>query len=101
MATFSIVREERTAILYVSGSFDLHDGTEVEDAIDRIAALDVGALVVDLGRAEFLDSAALGLLNRMRQRLSPKVGRIAIRDIPPHVRRILEVFEFDRVFALS
>ncbi len=55
---------------------------------------------VDLRKAEYMDSAALGMLLMLRERAGGDAARIEIIDPPPAVRDILQVARFDQLFRI-
>lgn len=55
---------------------------------------------VDLGRVEYLDSSALGMLLALRNFFGPDVP-VRLRNATGPVRRILEMASFEKTFPID
>jgi anti-sigma B factor antagonist len=90
-----------TVVLAVHGDVDLHVADEFEQALRSAVGDAPSTVIVDLSKATFLDSMALGVLLGATKRLRDRGGRL--RVVAPHseVRRILEITHLDRVFELD
>ena len=67
----------------VAGELDLTNARDMEERLEAVAVANGQALVLDLNRLVFIDSAALHVLFRTARRL----GRAAVRDRPRADRR--------------
>jgi anti-anti-sigma factor len=91
MATFVVEplsADEQVVHVEVSGELDL---TNVEDFEERLRVLepqDSGALVLDLNRVVFIDSAALHALFRMSRRLGRDRFGIVLAPTAPTARTL-------------
>ena len=88
------------AVLEVAGELDLAYAGELRDKLAE-ASTPGGHVVVDLGRVEFLDSTALGVLVAAAKRLHGTGGELVVRSPRPHIRRVFELTGLDRVLALA
>lgn len=85
-----IVRRGDAVFVLVSGEVDLATGPELDAALAKAEASDVGTIVVDLERVTFMDARGLGVLvdhasheeHRHRLRITPG---------PPQVQRLFEL----------
>ena len=58
-------------------------------------------VVIDLNRAEYMDSSALGMMLLMREQLGGDAARITISTSSPEIRRILDIANFGKLFNLA
>lgn len=88
-------------LLSAFGELDLHVAPELQERIG--AAIDGGAelVVVDLSAVTFIDSLALGVLLGAANRLRGRGGNLRLVVPSPQLRRVFEIAQLDRVFALD
>jgi anti-sigma B factor antagonist len=99
---FAISRREldaRTSVVDVEGDLDLATAPQLKWML--VDALDEGhsQLVLDLTRATFMDSTALGVLVGVRRGLAAE-GTLAIVCASAKLARIFELSGMDGVFAI-
>lgn len=88
-------------VLTPHGEIDAYSAPELRDhVIEALASGEVTRLVVDLTRATFLDSSALGVLVGALKRMRERHGRLDVVSPPAGVRRIFEITNLDRVLDL-
>ncbi|MCG5500324.1 STAS domain-containing protein [Ectothiorhodospira lacustris] len=87
-------------IINIEGRFDFSEHRPFRDAYRDIAPGSVRFLV-DLSRADYLDSSALGMLLLLREHAGTDAGRVTIRGCTEDVLRILRIANFDRLFILE
>jgi anti-anti-sigma factor len=81
----------------LEGELDAGSIAEFEGALDRAVDSDHLHLLVDLGRCEFIDVAAVKLLVVTQEHLSGRGGELVIPGATGQVRRMLELVNaFDR-----
>jgi len=80
-----------TAVLSVAGDVDLAVAPDLRAAINQALALDAGTLTIDLARVTFLDSSGIAALIHGRITADVIGTRFQIRNLPPIVRRVLEI----------
>jgi anti-anti-sigma factor len=71
----------------VAGELDLTNARELEDRIDELSTTNVSALVLDLNRVVFIDSAALHVLFRTARR--HRIGIVLASTAP--IARTVEI----------
>jgi anti-anti-sigma factor len=98
--THSVHDEGAARILSLGGTLTFADNRDFRRIIDDVAASSARELVVDLSDLRSLDSAGLSMLVLLHDRLADRAGTVALRRPPPTVRRMLEVVEFDQLFAI-
>ena len=100
MGVNSSICSDNCLVISVDGNFDFdfHDAFLSSYKGHDIAGKTV---VVDLTRASYVDSSALGMMLLLRERVSGAGGKVSIRGANEEVRRILEIANFSRVFDIS
>jgi anti-sigma B factor antagonist len=101
-ATFAIARrdlDERSSVIELEGELDLASAPNLKWTL--IDALEAGhtRLVVDLSRASFMDSTALGVLVGFNRSLDAE-ARLSIVCNGDAVLKIFELSGMDGVFAI-
>lgn len=82
-------REDGIAVLALEGELDLAITPRLRAQIEHAA--DGRALVIDMRRVTFVDSAALKELLRARSELPARDVRLVLAGVPPPVRRLLDL----------
>jgi anti-sigma B factor antagonist len=100
--TFGIVKhhlDERTSLIAVEGELDLSTAPQLKWTL--IDSLDAGhnQLVLDLSRASFMDSTALGVLIGVNRSLEAD-SRLVIACAHPNVLNVFELSGMDGAFAI-
>ena len=89
----------REVVIDVSGRFDFSLQKEFRDAYkDYDGSL---SYRVDLSNAEYMDSSALGMLLLLRKHAGDVSQRVRLTGAKGTVKKILEVANFDKMFALA
>jgi anti-sigma B factor antagonist len=89
-------------LLAVYGDVDLHGAPELRDCLGEAIDEGVAHIVVDLSKATFMDSMALGVLLGALKRIRPQGGELRI--VLPQgsaLRRTFELTLLDQVFTLD
>lgn len=69
--------------------------------IDTLKQTETPELVIDLGEAEFVDSAGLGMLLVAREAAAANGATIRLRNARGQVGRMLECARFDELFSME
>ncbi len=88
----------KTLTLVVEGRFDFGMYDDFRAAYAHSSA---AHYVIDLARAEYLDSSALGLLVLLREHAGGDDSSIEIINCTSDIRRILTIANFHRLFSVS
>jgi len=89
-----------TLTISISGRFDFGIHQDFRNATEQ-ASSGVSVIVVDMGRVDYLDSSALGMLLVLRDKVGESKSAIRIKSAKPDVRKILEIANFDKLFTLE
>lgn len=87
-------------LLTVGGDVDLYSAPELRNRLAELADDGVVRVVVDLTRATFLDSMALGVLLGGKKRLAAVGGDLELVVATHDVRRLFEITMLNRIFVL-
>jgi len=90
----------KTLSIHVSGRFDFGLHQDFRKASEQ-AKGDVNHIIVDLGKVDYLDSSALGMLLVLRDRVGENKSAVKIKNIKPDVKKILEIANFNQLFTLE
>ncbi len=92
---------DRNLLLEFSGELDHHGARnalrEVELTID--AALPK-TLLLDFGGVTFMDSSGIALILRAQQRMQLLDGSVAVCNVPPQARRVLDAAGISRLVTI-
>ncbi len=83
----------------VSGRFDFSMHQDFRKVSEQ-DAVGVKSIIIDLGRTEYVDSSALGMLLVLRDKVSDNQAAIRIINAAPDVKKILQIANFDKLFTL-
>ena len=86
-------------VVSLGGELDLYNAAQVRAALVEAAAEAPEKIVVDLGKVEFLDSTALGVLIEARSRLANRAG-LMLAAPGLETRRALEISGLDQLFTV-
>jgi anti-sigma B factor antagonist len=86
---------EGAGVLVLEGELDLAAAPLLRARVDEY---DGGALVLDLRRVTFIDSAVLKELLRARSELAARDVRLVLVGVPPPVRRLLDLTRTSELF---
>lgn len=88
----------RVVVFTLSGDFTIDDADQMHrSALERIEA-GTRDVVVDCEHLEYLDSAALETLLRVREHTAEKGGSVRLVRVDDTVRKILEMTRLDGMF---
>lgn len=76
----------------ISGDFDLSGGPAVIAALGPHLG---GRVTIDLAAVTFMDSSAIQCLLQLHAEALAEGGRLAVGELSPVVRRVLELCAFD------
>ncbi|MBF0541103.1 MAG: STAS domain-containing protein [Nitrospirae bacterium] len=101
MAITSKVTDGNSAVLQISGRFDINDFENFSETSKTLINKGVKKYIVDLSETEYLDSSALGMLLLLRERVGGDEADITIVNASSEVKKILTISNFQRLFKLE
>ena len=99
MPTINTRKLGNTVEIDVIGQFDYQCHREFRNAY-RYEPEDV-IYVINMFRTELLDSAALGMLLLLRDHAGREKSNITLKGCNDHIKRILQIASFDKLFKLQ
>jgi anti-sigma B factor antagonist len=88
------IRDAGEHVLQLEGELDLASAPELRNRFDEAD----GAMVVDLARVTFIDSAVLKELLRARVEMAERGVRLVLAGVPAPVRRLLDLTRTSELF---
>lgn len=85
----------------VSGEFTFTDHGAFKEMMDEIISTRQLAVVIDLARLEFIDSAGLGMLLLARDEARKNDRKLILRSPSGQVKRMFGVTKFDTLFTVE
>ncbi|MFT5594060.1 MAG: anti-anti-sigma factor [Oceanicoccus sp.] len=84
----------------VEGRFDFSAHQEFRDAYEE-ADTGVNKYVIDMSRATYLDSSALGMLLLLRDHAGGESANVRISRCNSDVKKILTISNFEQLFTID
>ena len=84
----------------VEGRFDFSAHQEFRDAYED-ADTGVNKYVIDMAKASYLDSSALGMLLLLRDHAGGESANVRITRCNPDVKKILTISNFEQLFTID
>lgn len=84
----------------VEGRFDFSAHQEFRDAYED-ADTAVNKYVIDMAKASYLDSSALGMLLLLRDHAGGESANVRITRCNPDVKKILTISNFEQLFTID
>ena len=98
--TSRIDREKNVVTISIDGRFDFVQHKDFRNAYQNIAPGSM-KFSVDLSKASYLDSSALGMLLLLREHVGGERDSVCITGSSEEVRRVLKIANFDKLFQLE
>lgn len=87
-------------IISVDGRFDFSSHQEFRESYDR-PDVRPQRYIVDLDRATYLDSSALGMLLLLRDHAGGESSQVTITNCNRDVKKILTISNFEQLFTIQ
>jgi anti-anti-sigma factor len=98
----TVEKKDETARLILNGRFDFSSHREFRSACDEVLqAPEIKEIEADFSRVDYLDSSALGMLLLLRERAHNANLKVALTNCTGLVQQVLDVANFQRLFAIS
>ncbi|MEU5695648.1 STAS domain-containing protein [Actinosynnema sp. NPDC020468] len=94
------VESHRTgaAVVVATGELDLAGARRVLEKLDRLVTEGRDRIVLDMSGVAFCGAQAMSALVRTRARAQRAGGWLRLANVPPHVRRVFQKTDLDRLF---
>ena len=100
MATINTRTEGDVLTITVEGRFDFSVHKLIRGAY-RDSDGHKTRYVVDLAKADYMDSSALGMLLLLREHAANRAGAVMLRNCRPEICNILRIANFDKLFSVG
>lgn len=97
----SFSADGKTLTIAVDGRFDASSLDDFRSCYEVAASQAPAAYVVDLKKAEYLDSSALGMLLVLRDYAGGESASITITHCSPEVKKIFAISSFEKLFTIQ
>lgn len=98
--TSTVADNGQKVTIAVTGKFDFQLYDDFRSAYVDTPGSGV-QYIVDLAGTDYLDSSALGMLLLLREHAGGEGSRIEIVNVTPDVKKILDVANFGKLFAIN
>ena len=87
-----IAPEADTVTAILSGEIDHHGAGRLREVIDdSVRRTCPRLLILHFGGVEFMDSSGIGIVLGRYRLMQDMGGRLALRSLPPHIRKVMQV----------
>jgi anti-anti-sigma factor len=87
-------------VVNIEGRFDFSAHQEFRDAYEK-ANTSVNSYVINMSKASYLDSSALGMLLLLRDHAGGDSANVHITNCNQDVRKILTISNFEQLFKID
>lgn len=97
-----IEHQEHTSVIHLEGRFAFDKHRNFHAACEQVLARGETRIIqLDLGRVDYLDSSALGMLLLLRERGQIQGKTVRIKGAQGMARQVLEVANFHKIFDMA
>lgn len=98
---FAVVPDKRYIVLQLQVStMDMDACNELQNLMEEQLDIGVRPVILDLTRAKFLPSLALGAMVEQKRRLDAVGSHLTIVGLAPNIRKAMSISHLDHVFVL-
>ena len=99
--TSTVSADGKEITINIRGRFDFAVQNEFRECYHGSGPNDGVRFVIDMDKASYMDSSALGMLLMMREHLGGNSADITIRNCSPDISNILTVANFQSLFKIT
>lgn len=94
-------KEGDAVVASVRGEIDLHNSPELRgQLLELLNAESPKRLILNLGQVPYMDSSAVAVMVEMLQKVRRNGGLIALTDLQPRVKSLLEIARLGTIFRI-
>jgi HptB-dependent secretion and biofilm anti anti-sigma factor len=93
--------DSNSSVVNMSGEFTFTDHAQFKSLVTRLFEANGSAVVIDLSKLEFIDSAGLGMLLLARDEAKKANRALVLRGPSGQVKRMFGVTKFDALFDVQ
>lgn len=98
--TSTISDDGETLTIRISGRFEFSSHRDFRVAYSQVEPSKAD-YILDMRDAEYMDSAALGMLLVLRERAGGNAAKITLKGCRPEVQQILDISRFNQMFTIE
>jgi len=83
----------------IEGRFDFNIHSDFRNSYRELPM--TTRFIIDLDKATFMDSSAMGMLLLLREHVGEKTENIRLQNCNPEVRKILSISNLDKMFVVE
>lgn len=91
--------DRSTLTMAIDGRFDFNIHSDFRNSYRDLP--ETTRFVVDLGKATFMDSSAMGMLLLLREHTGENADKISLQNCGPEIRKILSISNLDKMFIVE
>jgi len=99
--TSTVSANGKDITIKITGRFDFAVQNEFRDCYHGIDSDDGASFTIDMNKASYMDSSALGMLLMMREHLGGNSANITISNSSADISNILTVANFQSLFKIA
>jgi len=89
----------RKLTISIDGRFDFNMHSDFRSAYRELPAST--EFIIDLSKATFMDSSAMGMLLLLREHAGEKSANICLKNCNSDIRKILSISSLDKMFVVE
>ena len=97
---FPVAHQHHPNVLALEGDIDLHVSPAVTESLNAVIKKKPELVVIDLSRANFIDSAGVAALILAMQEVEAYGGKFFVSGLQETLRSIFETSRLDRIFRI-
>jgi anti-anti-sigma factor len=86
--------------IIVDGRFDFGLHNDFRNAY-RVHDTPGATYILDLGKTEYIDSSALGMILLLKEHAGTHSASVQIKNVSDEIKNILDIANFDKLFSIS
>ena len=98
---YTLATDENTVRIDIDGSLTFEDHNAFRHMIEQVDSAGKGTCIINMQRVSYLDSAALGMLLLLRERLNKRNVSIVLSKANGQVAKILTLSNFGQLFTIE
>lgn len=99
--TINVTKNDEQTLIKMTGSLDTLAAEQVDEQIKDIETNMTNSIVIDCTELDYIASAGLRLLIRIRKAASTMKHTVTLLNVNENIMEVLRVTHFDKMFILA
>src|SRR5690349_18741133 len=78
---------------FLTGDLDTETAPQFQECIDREVGPGILAVILDLGKLEFLSSAGVQVIFKLKKLMKKQNGELLMNNLQPHIMKVFEIIK--------